>query len=70
MIDQEFLATVREKYGSRGVRDAKDFLKELGDESKFPSEHHDTFRGYFMIAWLTNKESARQKFTPKKYRRN
>ena len=52
MIDQEFLATVREKYGSRGVRDAKDFLKELGDESKFqlPSENHDTFRGYFMIA--------------------
>lgn len=34
MTEQKFITTVREKFGSRGVRDAKKFLTELEEETK------------------------------------
>ena len=70
MTKQKFITTVREKYGSHGVRDAKKFLTELEKKtnSLLPPETHTAFHEAGMMAWLCNKERARQKFTPKKYR--
>lgn len=70
MTEQKFITTVREKFGSRGVRDAKKFLTELEEETKslLPPETRTAFHEAGMVAWLCNKERARRKFTPKKYR--
>ena len=68
--DEEFYQAVREKYGSRAVRQAKKDIARLGTS---PDEHLSPegqlqFRHIMMEMWLDSKEWAREKFTPKKYR--
>ena len=69
--DEEFYQAVREKYGSRAVRQAK---KDIARLDPAPDEHlspagQRQFRHLIMEMWLDNKEWACEKFTPKKYRK-
>jgi len=68
--DEEFYQAVREKYGAKGVRDAKKYVENMDEQ---PSElSHDEqleFRRLMMELWMDSKEEAREKYTPKKYRK-
>ena len=65
--DEEFYKAVREKYGSRGVRQAKkEFEKLDAQPSALPPEERLEHRHLMMEIWMDSKEQAK-KFTPKKY---
>ena len=69
--DEEFYQAVREKYGSRGVRQAKKDIARLEsslDEHLSPAGQLQ-YRHLMMEMWLDSKEWAREKYTPKKYRK-
>ena len=69
-LDQElFLANVKNKFGSRGAREASDILSrttalfaggELNDEAK------ELFFQSLMEVYLESKAEAREKFSPRK----
>lgn len=69
MTEQEFLTAAKERFGSRGLRQAKTMLEEL-DKKKpsVPADEIPAHRSLMMDLWLDSKEEARRKFTPKKYR--
>ena len=64
MTTEEFLAITRERYGSRGVRQAKTWLANL-EETKppIPDDEMPAFRTLMMEMWLDSKEEAK-KYTP------
>ena len=69
--DEEFYQAVKEKYGSRGVRQAKKDIARhdpVIDDPLSPAGQLQ-YRHFMMETWLDSKEEARQKFTPKKYRK-
>ena len=69
--DEEFYQAVKEKYGSRGVRQAKKDIARhdpATDDPLSPAGQLQ-YRHFMMETWLDSKEEARQKFTPKKYRK-
>ena len=67
-----YLDAARQKYGKKGADDLKDLLTGVqtmlagGD---VPQDHKDQFFQAVMQAYLECKEEARNKFTPKKYRK-
>ena len=70
--DEEFITEVYEKYGSRGARQAQDILEqasamfaggELSEDDQLAFVHE------IQHLYLDSKERAREKFTPKKYRK-
>lgn len=71
MTEAEFLEKVREKYGSRGVRQAKDFIKnEIAEILSNEDEScADGIREVMFVAWLEAKKLACEKYTPLKYRK-
>ena len=63
---------VRQKYGKKGADDMEELLS--GVQTMFaggdiPQEDKDQFFQAVMQAYLECKEGARNKFTPKKYRK-
>lgn len=68
--DEEFYQAVREKYGSRGVRQAKRDIERLDiyPNNQLSPEEQLLFRQLMMELFMDSKERAREKFTPKKYR--
>ena len=70
MTDAEFLATAKERYGSHGLLQAKSMLEDLGKKNpQISANELPSYRTLMMEMWLDSKESAREKFTLKKYRR-
>ena len=70
--DEEFITEVYEKYGSRSVKQAQDILEqasamfaggELSEDDQLAFVHE------IQRLYLDSKERAREKFTPKKYRK-
>ena len=69
MTEQEFLTAAKERFGSRGLRQAKTMLEGLDKKkSSVPANEVPAYRSLMMDLWLDSKEEARQKYTPKKYR--
>ena len=69
--DEEFFQAIREKYGSRAVRQAKKHFARFDqtpDERLSPVEQLQ-FRHLMMEIWMDSEEEAREKYTPKKYRK-
>ena len=65
--DEEFYKVVREKYGSRGVCQAKkEFEKFDAKPAALPPDEQLEYRHLMMDIWMDSKEQAK-KFTPKKY---
>lgn len=71
MTEQEFLQTARERFGARGLRQAKAFLdKPVRDHMGITTPMRDSSLFPVMSEiWLDSKEDARERFTPKKYRK-
>lgn len=70
MEEAEFYQLVREKYGARGVLNARSYIETappLIDE-KLSEGEKEAFRAIKQSAWLAAKDRAHEKFTPKKYR--
>lgn len=71
MTEEEFYAKVKEKYGSRGVRQAKKMMNctVIGDGREEPLDKESQLAQALMEVFFITKEKAREKFTPKKYRK-
>lgn len=67
MTEEEFYAKVKEKYGSRGVRQAKEVISAAPQEEPF--DKNGLLAQAMMAAFFMSKDKAREKFTPKKYRK-
>lgn len=70
--EQAFYDEVREKFGSRGVRDAKKEMERTivsFRRADFPLDSCSAVMKALQHAYLMNKEEAREKYTPKKYRK-
>lgn len=65
MTDEEFISQIRSEFGYHGMRDAKRFL----EEPNVKNEKDERVRTAMMLAFTSNKRRAREKFTPKKYRK-
>lgn len=72
MTEEEFYAKVKEQYGSRGLRQAKEMMNctVVGDGREEPLDKGSELAQAMMKAFFMCKEKAREKFTPKKYRKN
>lgn len=68
MTDTEFLAVAKERYGSRGIQQAKSMLEDMGKKPSIPVDDLPAYKSMMMEMWLDSKEEAK-KFTPKKYRK-
>lgn len=71
MTEAEFLKKARDEYGSRGVRQAKEFIENhivpiVANEQGY---NKDNIQDVLFAAWLSAKKRAREKYTPIKYRR-
>jgi len=71
--DEEFLTAAAEGYGKKGLEQAEHLLEqaaalfaggELSEKDKIAFIHH------MQALLLDSKKTAREKFTPKKYRKN
>ena len=70
MTDAEFIKKASTLYGSNGKREARQFLQEnKAAFADLDEESASLGMDGLKQAWLINKEHARQKFTPKKYRK-
>ena len=73
MTDQEFLDKAKEKYGYRGLKDAREHLEYIQrGYDGVPETDENTrvkMREALIYGFFINKDKAREKFTPKKYRK-
>ena len=70
LSDEEFINLAREKYGYRGARDAKEMLESFDTRVlNMSKEDNDAYRQLMIQLWIDSKEEAREKYTPKKYRK-
>ena len=71
MTEQEFLTAAKERFGSRGLRQAKVFLDTpvRSNTGETSSVRDSELASFLMEIWLDSKEEVRRKFTPKKYRK-
>ena len=70
--DAEFQIEARERYGSRGERQAREILEQVGAlyaGGELSEEDMDAFNRALQEAYWDAK-AVNQKFTPKKYRKN
>lgn len=68
----EFLTQAKEKYGSRGKKQAEELLENiqsLFDGGELPDEDKDEFFRAITEIYFESKEKNK-KYTPKKYRKN
>jgi transcriptional regulator with XRE-family HTH domain len=72
-IDQDiFLANVKNEFGSRGAREANQILERataLFAGGELEEEAKDIFFQSLMEVYLESKAEAREKFTPKKFKK-
>jgi len=80
MTEQEFLTAAKERFRARGLREAKKYLDEPevvmsstadSPDGKIviPHRRDSETAPIMMEVWLDSKQRAREKFTPKKYRK-
>lgn len=71
MTEEEFYEKVKETYGSRGIRQAKKMMNctVVGDGKEEPLDKGSVLAQALMESFFICKEKAREKFTPKKYRK-
>ena len=71
MTEQDFLSAAKERFGARGLREAKKYISSyVADGLKDARENDKPFiQEVLFTAWLESKARAREKFTPKKYRK-
>ena len=70
---EQFVDDVRKEFGSRGAREAKDILNRTGAllaGGELDDSAKDVFFQALMEVYLDSKQNAREKFTPKKYRKH
>lgn len=67
MTEQEFYEKVKTEYGSRGVKQAKKMMAD-SEVQKICTGGENTTAAV-MLAFLSNKQRARAKFTPRKYKK-
>lgn len=70
MTEEEFYAKVKEKYGSRGLRQAKEMVNGMVfcDGIEKPLDKKSPAAQALMQVFLKHKEENK-KYTPKKYRK-
>lgn len=68
MTEAEFYGKVRKKYGSRGVRQAKEFMEEKMTQPSIFFRDEEAMMEFWQTEWLTAKQEAHDKYTPMKYR--
>ncbi|MCR0174010.1 helix-turn-helix domain-containing protein [[Clostridium] innocuum] len=73
-IDNDlFIMEAREKFGSKGAKEAQDVLGRVNSlfaGGDLDEEAKDVFFQAVMAAYMDSKKNARDKFTPKKYRKH
>ena len=68
---EENFTMIRERFGARGAREAEKLLEmnnALFAGGELSQEDKDAFFNAIMTAYVTAKEDARRRFTPRKYR--
>lgn len=68
-----FIMEAREKFGSKGVKEAQDVLRRVNSlfaGGDLDNEAKDVFFQAVMAVYMDSKKNARNKFTPKKYRKH
>ena len=72
-IDNDiFIMEAREKFGSKGAKEAQDVLGRLNSlfaGGELDDDAKDVFFQAVMAVYMDSKKNARDKFTPKKYRK-
>lgn len=69
---EDFKATIKKEYGSRGVRDFDDMVNTTVESFRKPDYPLDDLEALItamMTAFLETKKDARQRYTPKIYRK-
>ncbi|WP_461810472.1 helix-turn-helix domain-containing protein [Faecalimonas sp.] len=73
-IDNDmFIMEAREKFGSKGAKEAQDVLGRVNSlfaGGDLDEEAKDVFFQAVMAVYMDSKKNAREKFTPKKYRKH
>ncbi|MGI6095414.1 MAG: helix-turn-helix domain-containing protein [Lachnospiraceae bacterium] len=73
-IDNDiFIMEAREKFGSKGAKEAQDVLGRVNSlfaGGDLDEEAKDVFFQAVMVVYMDSKKNAREKFTPKKYRKH
>lgn len=73
-IEQDqFIDDVKQEFGSKGAREAKEILNRTGAllaGGELDDEAKEVFIQSLMEVFLDSKQAARDKFTPKKYRKH
>lgn len=70
--EEAFLAEAREKYGSRGAKQAQEALRQVNSlfaGGELDEEAKDVFMQSLMEVYLSSKAKASEKFTPKSVKR-
>ena len=73
MDEELFVATAKSNYGYKGAREAQEVIgktKALLAGGELDDEAKDVFFRALMEVYLESKGEAREKFTPKKYRKH
>ena len=73
-IDEDmFLAEAREQFGAKGAREAQEVLGRVSSlfaGGELDEDAKDVFFQALMAVYMDSKRNAREKFTPKKYRKH
>lgn len=73
MEQDQFIDDVKKEFGTKEAREAKDILKRTGAllaGGELDDEAKDVFFQALMEVYLDSKRTARDKFTPKKFRKH
>ena len=71
--DDLFIMEARKKFGSKGAKEAQDVLGRVNSlfaGGDLDEEAKDVFFQAVMAAYMDSKKNARDKYTPKKYRKH
>lgn len=73
-IDEDiFIGEAREKFGSKGAKEAQAVLEQVSTlfaGGELDEEAKDVFFQAVMSVYMDSKKNAKEKFTPKKYRKH
>lgn len=73
-IDEDrFLAETREQFGTKGAKEAQEVLERVSSlfaGGDLDEDAKDVFFQALMTVYIDSKKNAREKFTPKKYRKH
>ena len=72
-IDEDmFLAEAREQFGAKGAKEAQEVLGRVSSlfAGDLDEDAKDVFFQALMAVYMDSKKNAKEKFTPKKYRKH